>query len=134
MNALIEEYHIHTFFSDFGKIRSCIRLIEFPRHTYIYSKEEHRKYVFFHISVQIILYSNDVKGNSMFIRRSNQFSIIGDMELMGYTDSSNLTQTAHLSESILRPQGKYCRRIMCFCSIYAKVWPKKWAFYVKPRA
>lgn len=93
IDKLIETYHIDTFFSDFKKLRPSVRLIEFPKNTYIYSNEEHRKYLFFHISGTIILYLNDIKGNSMFIRRHDQFSFIGDMELMGYKDTSNLTRT-----------------------------------------
>ncbi len=93
LDSLLEKYQINKYFTDLSRIRSGIRLIKFPRNTFIYSLEEHKKYVYFLIFGQLNVYANVSNGNSMLIRYCNEFIFLGDMELMEYTEPSNTIQT-----------------------------------------
>lgn len=94
LDFILEKYQINKYFTDLSKIRSGIRLIKFSKNTFIYSLEEHRRYVYFLIQGQLNVNAIVSNGKSMLIRYCNEFIFLGDMELMEYsTDHSCNTHT-----------------------------------------
>ncbi len=93
LDPILKDYGLSKYFTDFELIRPGIRLVTFPKNTYIYSLEKHRRFAYFLISGQMNVYSNVANGNRMLLRYCDEFIMIGDMELLGYPDPSNTIVT-----------------------------------------
>lgn len=93
IKQILEKYDITSYFSNFTKIRPGIKVIVFPKNTFIYYEEAHRRYIYFLVSGQINIFANTSDGKTMLVRYCDEFVLIGDMELLGYSDPSNTIQT-----------------------------------------
>ena len=94
LERMIEQYKINEYFTDFAGIRSGIKLIQFPRQTYIYEMKEHRKYAYFLVDGKLSVYATAENGEQMLLRYCDSFIFLGDMEFLGYEDRSVITETA----------------------------------------
>lgn len=93
LQTMIQHHHLETYFSD---IRSCqpgLKMIAFPKNTYIYSRPEHEKYAYFLVEGKLSVYATAENGEQMLVRHCDEFIFLGDMELLGYQEPSNMTRT-----------------------------------------
>lgn len=119
---ILEEYHIADFFEDIEKYKSGLKLITFSKNTFLYSRPEHRKYAYFLISGKLSIYAVAENGKQMLVRYCDDFIFLGDMELLGYEEPSNMTETVTeclflaLDMSLMRAelmQDKKFLRFLC---------------------
>ena len=90
---LLEAKRLHTLFSDFGAVLPAIRWLSCPGNTFLHDTEAYRQNVLFLLSGTLCVHANRMDGSTMLIRRCEDLILLGDMELMGYTDTSNTVQT-----------------------------------------
>lgn len=93
LQRMIRQYHIDHFFTDFDAYAQGFRLISFPKRTFLYSRPEHRKYAYFLVSGSLRVYATGAGGQQMLVRRCDSFIFLGDMELFGYEEPSNMVET-----------------------------------------
>ena len=101
LDQTLEKHNIPSYFSDFSKLRSGMSLITFPKNTFIYYNEAHKRYIYFLVSGQINVFASAADGKTMLIRYCDKFVLIGDMELMGIAippTPSKLNQNVYLLE------------------------------------
>lgn len=93
LQSQIHRNHLETCFSDIGLYRFGLKLISFPKNTYLYSRPEHKKYAYFLVEGKLSIYATAADGEQMLVRRCDGFIFLGDMELLGYQEPSNMTRT-----------------------------------------
>ncbi|HHV11148.1 MAG TPA: cyclic nucleotide-binding domain-containing protein [Clostridiales bacterium] len=93
LDSILKDFELSKYFTDFQQIQPGIKLITFPKNTYIFSLDQHKRYLYFLISGRMNVYSNAANGNRMLIRYCDNFIMVGDMELLGYPEASNTIQT-----------------------------------------
>lgn len=57
LQRMIRQYHIENYFTDFDSYAQGIGLASFPKHTFLYSRPEHRKYAYFLVSGRLCVYA-----------------------------------------------------------------------------
>ncbi len=93
VQELIIKYKIDRYFEDITPFMTCMKLLTFPKNTYLYSHEEHKKYVYFLIEGKLQVYATMEDGRQMLVRKCEEFIFLGDMELLGYREDSNMIET-----------------------------------------
>lgn len=93
LESMLRRHHIAEYFSDLSLYRQGLKLISFPRNTYLYSRAEHRKYAYFLVEGRLSVYATAENGEQMLVRHCDSFIFLGDMELLGYREPSNMTRT-----------------------------------------
>lgn len=93
LQELIKKYNIDNYFEDITPFIPGMKLLTFPKNTFIYSRPEHKKYVYFLLSGKLQVYATMENGRQMLVRRCEEFIFLGDMELLGYQEPSNMTET-----------------------------------------
>ena len=89
----MESKGLRTLFSDFDAVQPAIRWFSCPRNTILQDTEAYRQHVLFLLSGTLCVYATLSDGSTMLIRRCENLMLLGDMELMGYVDTSNVVQT-----------------------------------------
>ena len=93
LQSQINRYHLERYFLDIERYRSGLRLVSLPRNTYLYSRPEHKKYAYFLVEGKLSVYATAENGEQMLVRCCDGFIFLGDMELLGYQEPSNMTRT-----------------------------------------
>ncbi len=93
LESMIRLHHIGEYFSDLAVYRPGFKLISFGRNTYLYSRPEHRKYAYFLVEGRLSVYATAENGEQMLVRCCDSFIFLGDMELLGYQEPSNMIRT-----------------------------------------
>lgn len=93
LQRMIRQYHIEDHFTDLDSYMHGFRLVSFPKHTFLYSRPEHRKYAYFLVSGRLCVYATAEGGQQMLVRHCDSFIFLGDMELLGYEEPSNMVET-----------------------------------------
>lgn len=93
IEELIIKYDINKYFENITPFIPNMKLLTFPKNTFIYSRPEHKKYVYFLLSGKLQVYATMENGRQMLVRQCEEFIFLGDMELLGYREASNMTET-----------------------------------------
>ena len=93
LETIIKKYNIASCFEDISRFQAGLKLIRFPKGTYLYSRPEHRRYAYFLITGKLQIHATMENGRQMLVRCCDEFIFFGDMELLGYQTSSNMTET-----------------------------------------
>lgn len=93
LETIIKKCNIASCFEDISRFQAGLKLIRFPKGTYLYSRPEHRRYAYFLITGKLQIHATMENGRQMLVRCCDEFIFFGDMELLGYQTSSNMTET-----------------------------------------
>lgn len=93
LETIIKKYNIASCFEDISRYRDGLKLIRFPKGTYLYSRPEHCRYVYFLLTGKLQIHATMENGRQMLVRYCDEFIFFGDMELLGYQTASNMTET-----------------------------------------
>lgn len=89
INEYVEKFNFGEYLSDTEEYISAFKLVLFEKGSFLFTKEEHRKYVYFLVEGKFSIYATDEAGNQMLVRQCDQFICLGDMELLGFSEPSN---------------------------------------------
>lgn len=93
LQRILKKYKITQYFTDITRFLPGMRLLQFPKHTFLYSRPEHHRYVYFLTEGMLAVYANQENGAQMLVRYCDSFIFLGDMELLGYPEPSNTVET-----------------------------------------
>lgn len=92
LDYIIEHYGITAYFEEINKFKPYMKIVTMPKGSFIFNSSDQTKYVYFLLSGRLQIHATSEDGRQMLVWYDDSFVFLGDMELFGFSDPSNLIE------------------------------------------